>query len=243
MSEADSADVDSSGSHTYVPGPLKGGGNGRVEVQISAISRKQPKMQLTVKGKQLDVGDALRTHVAESLNAVVGKYFTNSIEANVVISREAHLFTADIVVHVGRNIVVQSSSEATEAYPAFDQACERIAKRLRRYKRRLREHHTLDVPVETVPARYQIIEAERDTVAEGDEAEADLSSQQPVVVAELETSIATLSVSEAVMRMELGELPALLFRSRGNGGLNLVYRRKDGNIGWVDPQGVEKPGA
>jgi ribosomal subunit interface protein len=195
-------------------------------------------MQLTVKGKQLDVGDALRTHVAESLEAVVGKYFNSSIEATVVISREAHLFTADIVVHAGRNIVLHSAFEATEPYPAFDQACERIAKRLRRYKRRLKERHPGGEPEVSIPARYQILEAERET---GEPVEAE--DGQPVVVAEMETRVETLTVSEAVMRLELSERPALLFRNGGNGGLNLVYRRKDGNIGWVDPQAVDKTAA
>lgn len=198
-------------------------------------------MQLTVKGKQLDVGDALRTHVADSLNSVVGKYFNKPIEANVVLTREAHLFKADIQVHVGRGIVLQSASDATEPYPAFDTACEKLAKRLRRYKSRLRNHHTdAAAALEAVPARYQILEAEKDEAhveSEGAAAEA----VQPMVIAEMETSIATLAVSEAVMRMELADAPALLFRNGAHGRLNLVYRRADGNIGWVDP--AEKAGA
>lgn len=198
-------------------------------------------MQLTVKGKQLDVGDALRTHVADSLNSIVGKYFNKPIEANVVLTREAHLFKADIQVHVGRGIVLQSASDATEPYPAFDTACEKLAKRLRRYKRRLRDHHSVEAPVlEAVPARYQILEAEKDeTHVEAEEAAAETA--QPMVIAEMETTIATLSVSEAVMRMELADAPALMFRNGAHGRLNLVYRRADGNIGWVDP--AEKAGA
>ncbi|MDQ2104007.1 ribosome hibernation-promoting factor, HPF/YfiA family [Azospirillum isscasi] len=198
-------------------------------------------MQLTVKGKQLDVGDALRSHVADSLNSVVGKYFNKPIEANVVLTREAHLFKADIQVHVGRGIVLQSASDATEPYPAFDTACEKLAKRLRRYKSRLRNHHTAEAAVqEAVPARYQILEAEKDEAhVESDEAAAEPA--QPMVIAEMETTIATLAVSEAVMRLELADAPALLFRNGAHGGLNLVYRRADGNIGWVDP--AEKAGA
>lgn len=199
-------------------------------------------MQLTVKGKQLDVGDALRTHVADSLNTVVGKYFTNSLEANVVFSREASLFKADIQVHVGRNIVLQSVAEAHEPYPAFDTACEKLAKRLRRYKRRLRDHHNGDAQHEPVPARYQILEAEADDHhLEAEDAAPDAA--QPIVVAEMQTNIDTLTVSEAVMRMELAELPALMFRNRAHGGLNLVYRRKDGNVGWVDPSDVQNTAA
>ncbi len=196
-------------------------------------------MQLTVKGKQLDVGDALRTHVAENLNTIVGKYFTKPMEANVVLSRDAHLFKADIQVRVGRGIVLQSVSEATEPYPAFDTACEKLDKRLRRYKDRLRGHHSAEgVAEELIPARYQVLEAEREEHHE--EVEADKA--HPIVVADMQTHIDTLTVSEAVMRMELAEAPALMFRNRGNGGLNMVYRRTDGNVGWVDPS-LEKAGA
>ncbi|MGQ9366598.1 ribosome hibernation-promoting factor, HPF/YfiA family [Azospirillum sp. ST 5-10] len=200
-------------------------------------------MQLTVKGKQLDVGDALRTHVADSLKSVVGKYFTKPIEANVVFSRDAHLFKADIQVHVGRGILLQSAADASEPYPAFDTACDKIAKRLRRYKGRLRGHHANGEAQEGLPARYQILEAERDEHHVDGEDAAHGEAHSPIVVAEMQTSVETLTVSEAVMRMELAETPALLFCNRAHGGLNLVYRRADGNIGWVDPQNAANPGA
>lgn len=198
-------------------------------------------MQLTVKGKQIDVGDALRTHVADSLNSVVGKYFNNSLEANVVFSRDAHLFKADIQVHVGRGILLQSASEATEPYPAFDTACEKLGKRLRRYKRRLRDHHGSDAAAEALPARYQVLEAEPED--HSDEHAEEANGAAPLVVAEMQTTIDQLSVSEAVMRMELADRPALLFRNRAHGGLNMVYRRADGNVGWVDPHDLERTGA
>jgi len=198
-------------------------------------------MQLTVKGKQLDVGDALRTHVAENLTTLVGKYFTKPMEATVVLSRDAHLFKADIQVRVGRGIVLQSVSEAGEPYPAFDTACEKLHSRLRRYKDRLRGHHGAEAAAEEpTPARYQVLEAERDDHQV--EAEAANGKAYPIVVADMQTHIDTLTVSEAVMRMELAEAPALMFRNRGNGGLNMVYRRADGNVGWVDPD-LEKAGA
>jgi len=195
-------------------------------------------MQLTVKGKQLDVGDALRTHVAENLNTLVGKYFTKPMEATVVFSRDAHLFKADIQVRVGRGIVLQSVAEATEPYPSFDTACEKLHKRLRRYKDRLRGHHTAETGgEELIPARYQVIEAEPE---HHDEPVPEKAA--PIVIADMTTHIDTLTVSEAVMRMELAEAPALMFRNRANGGLNMVYRRADGNVGWVDPA-LEKAGA
>ncbi|WP_158044135.1 ribosome hibernation-promoting factor, HPF/YfiA family [Skermanella pratensis] len=221
-------------------------------------------MHLSVKGKQLDVGDALRTHVDESLTAIVGKYFGRPIEANVVFSREAHLFKADISVHVGRNILLQSNAEASEPYPAFDTAADKIAKRLRRYKRRLKDHHKHADSGEAVdgamalaplPASQYILEAEPDEAHidgyDEDTYDAVPSSPQdghdghpqPVVIAEMTTAIDTLTVSEAVMRMDLAELPALMFRNRAHGGLNMIYRRHDGNVGWIDPKGTEGAGA
>ncbi|QJE72001.1 ribosome-associated translation inhibitor RaiA [Aerophototrophica crusticola] len=203
-------------------------------------------MQVTVKGKQLDVGDSLRTHVKDTLSALVGKYFGNPMEATVILSRDAHLYKADIQVHVGRGILLQSNAEATEPYPAFDEAADRVAKRLRRYKRRLKDHHNratvADLPV--TPARKYIIEAaadEADTLDDSGEDTAEAlngDAHQPIVVAEMQTNIEMLTVSEAVMRMDLADLPALMFRNRAHGGLNMIYRRPDGNVGWVDPTGA-----
>jgi len=191
-------------------------------------------MHLTVKGKQLDVGDALRSHVAENLKAAVGKHFDNPIDATVVFSREAHLFRADISVHVGRNILVQSNGAAAEPYPAFDTACDKITERLRRYKGRLKNHHPTPEAASQLAAQY-VLEREPENTAAGDEDAAE-GDGTPVIIAELTTPIDTLTVSEAVMRLELAELAALLFRNRAHGELNLVYRRADGHIGWVDPK-------
>ncbi|MEI6557115.1 MAG: ribosome-associated translation inhibitor RaiA [Rhodospirillaceae bacterium] len=193
-------------------------------------------MHLSVKGKQLDVGDALRSHVAENLNAVVGKFFGRPIEANVVFSRDAHLFKADISVHVGRGIMVQTIGEADEPYPAFDMACDKIAQRLRRYKERLKNHHSSveDAP-EPLHAKKYILQAEPED--HDGQAAAAVDALQPVVIAEMTTPIETLTTGEAVMRMELADLSAMMFRNRAHGGLNMVYRRTDGHVGWVDPKG------
>jgi ribosomal subunit interface protein len=199
-------------------------------------------MHVTVRGKQLDVGDALRTHINTSLAALVGKYFSKPIEANVVMTKDAHLFKADIQVHAGRNIVLQSNAEATEPYPAFDDAADKIAKRLRRHKRWLRDHHHRggDVPevaLESQPARKYILDAGLDS-AEHEEEPVDVQTDgghHSMVVAEMETAIELLTVSEAVARMDLADLPALMFRNRAHGGLNMIYRRPDGHVGWVDP--------
>jgi ribosomal subunit interface protein len=202
-------------------------------------------MHLSVKGKQLDVGDALRSHVAENLNGVVGKYFGRPIEANVVFSREAHLFRADISVHVGRGIMVQSIGEADEPYPAFDTACDKIAKRLRRYKSRLKDHHSTSesAAAHTVTATKYILQAEAEDHTHEEHADGSAQGHLPVIIAEMTTSIDLLTVSEAVMRMELAELPAMMFRNRAHGNLNMVYRRADGHVGWVDPKGVAELGA
>ncbi len=190
-------------------------------------------MQLSVSGKQIDVGDALRQHVADALEAIIGKYFGKAIESHVVFSREAHLLRADISVHLNRYLLVQGQAAAGDAYAAFDSAAERIAKRIRRYKRRLRDHHQRPRDgdaAESVPARSYVL-------AESEEADAEEApaGDQPVIIAEMECEIPALTVSEAVMRMDLADQPSFVFRNRAHGGINVVYRRSDGHIGWVDP--------
>ena len=163
-----------------------------------------------------------------NLDDAVGKYFAKALAAAVTISREAHLFRADISVHPMRGIVLQGTGMEDDAYLAFDSALQRIAKQLRRYKRRLHDHHKRRGSDETTAGSQYII------AAEGIEEELPVDGQ-PAIIAEVPTEIATLSVGEAVMRMDLADAPALMFRNRGNGILNVVYRRPDGNIGWIDP--------
>jgi ribosomal subunit interface protein len=188
-------------------------------------------MNLTVKGKNIDVGDALRTHVSEALDHGIAKYFGNPIEATVTFSKQSHLFSSDLSVHIGRGILVQAEASADQAYAAFDLAMDHLAKRLRRYKRRLRDHRRAET--ETFRASQYIL------APEGDE-EPELShtngSEAPAVIAEMQTEIPTLTVGEAVMRLDLSDLKAMMFLNRAHGGLNMVYRRNDGNIGWVDPR-------
>jgi ribosomal subunit interface protein len=187
-------------------------------------------MNLTVKGKQLDVGDALRSHIADSLEGVLGKYFGNPLEATVILSREAHRFRAQVSVHIGRGILLQSQAEAEQPYVAFDGAADKVATRLRRYKRRLRDHHRADIEMQR--AQHYVLAPEPEG-AEEQPAEAD---GKPVVVAEMISEIPTLTVGEAVMRLDLADEGAIMFRNRAHGGLNMVYRRTDGNVGWVDPK-------
>ena len=190
-------------------------------------------MQLSVNGKQLDIGDSLRQHIEREVPAIVEKYFANPTDADVTVSKEGATFRTDIAVHVGKGIVVQGHARSTDAYAAFDEAAEHMAKRLRRYKRRLRDHHRERSQKEDVlNAAQYVLAAEPDVVVdEGEPAEPD----QPIIVAEMQTRIETLSVGAAVMRMDLANLPAMMFRNSAHGGLNMVYLRTDGNIGWVDP--------
>jgi ribosome hibernation promoting factor len=189
-------------------------------------------MHITITGKQIDVGDALRQHAEAALEDIAEKYFGNALEAHVVFSREAHLIQCDLQVHVGRGILVRSESNGNEAYVAFDVAAERIDKRLRRYKRRLRNHHALDKEREreTLGRTYVLQPGEDESAAPPED-----EGSQPLVIAEMETPIPQLSVSEAVMRLDLADLPALMFTNSARGTLNVIYRRRDGNIGWVDP--------
>ncbi|MBV8549463.1 MAG: ribosome-associated translation inhibitor RaiA [Alphaproteobacteria bacterium] len=191
-------------------------------------------MQLSVKGKQIDVGDALRQHVENQLQEVIGKYFSGSLDAQVTFSREAHLFRSDITVHAGRGITLQANASATEPYPAFDNAANRIASRLRRYKKKIVDHHHEQ-------QRSEAAQIASSFILQGAEAtQEEEANDNPVVVAEMTTPIETLTVSEAVMRLDLGDLTALMFRNRAHGGLNMIYRRNDGHIGWVDPDQGKK---
>jgi ribosomal subunit interface protein len=200
-------------------------------------------MQLSVTGKQTEIGEALRRHVEASLGSILDKYFKTAIEAHVIVSKEAHLNRAEISIHIGRGIVVNARASASEAYLAFDAAAERLAKQLRRYKRRLRDHHAKGREPAGVSERamdYVLapIGEEEGEVAEAEvaEAEAGGANGAPAVIAEMSTELPSLTVGEAAMRMDLAEAPVLLFRNRSHGELNLVYRRTDGNIGWIDPE-------
>jgi ribosomal subunit interface protein len=202
-------------------------------------------MQLSVTGKQTEIGEALRRHVEGSLGSILDKYFKTAIEAHVIVSKEAHLIRAEISIHIGRGIVVNARAAASEAYLAFDAAAERLAKQLRRYKRRLRDHHAKGrEPASELATDYVLAPIEEDEAepeeqreeAEGEEAETGDVNGAPAVIAEMSTELPSLTVGEAAMRMDLAEAPVLLFRNRSHGELNLVYRRTDGNIGWIDPE-------
>lgn len=196
-------------------------------------------MQVTVTGKQIDVGDSLRTHATTATLSIVERYFGKATEAHVVFGRERHLVTAEILVHAHRSLSVQSSAAEGDPYVAFDKAAERIDKRLRRHKRRLRNHHARGKDG-AAAAPEQEATAYVLAALPDEEAHAGDGDDEPLVIAEMRTNIPHLTVSEAVMRLDLTELPALLFRNSARGNINLVYRRGDGNIGWVDPDLVDQ---
>ncbi len=190
-------------------------------------------MEISVRGKQIDVGDALRGHVENQLQSSVKKYFENALDSTVVFSKDGHGFHAEISVHAGRGMVMQGGASAADAYASFDGALGRISKQLRRYKGRISKHHKNGPSDdELLLAQYSIIETDL-----GDQ---ELPEQgTPTIVAEMPHKIATLTVAEAVMRMDLADTPAMMFRNRAHGGFNVIYRRRDGNVGWIDPRNPE----
>ncbi len=190
-------------------------------------------MEITIKGKHVDVGDALRGHAENQLQNSVKKYFENALDSTVVFSKEGIGFRADISVHAGRGMIMQGGADGNDAYIAFDGALGRISKQLRRYKTRIRNHH------QNGPSDDELLMAQYSILAsEGEDELPEVG--EPAIVAEMPHKIATLTVSQAVMRMDFAHAPVMMFRNRAHGGLNVVYRRDDGNIGWIDPSDVEK---
>lgn len=192
-------------------------------------------MQITVSGKQVELSDALRTRVATSLDTIASKYFDHALEAHVTFSRARSFFTCDINVHAGRGLLLRGEGEAADANSAFDDAAEHIAKRLRRYRRRVNDH-ARDLANRARPQagrQYTLRQEDESEGAEGGVKAATYAT----VIAETPTEIAVLSVSEAVMRMDLADQPVLMFRNSATGDLNVVYRRSDGHVAWIDPSG------
>ena len=197
-------------------------------------------MQINVSGKQVDLSDSLRTRVQSNLDMIAAKYFDHALEAHVTFGRARSFFTCDINVHAGRGLTLRGEGEAGDANSAFDDAAEHIATRLRRYRRRVNDHHR-DLAGRERPqaARAYILRAEPEEEqppsADAQHANGAPAAAFATVIAETMTEIAHLSVSDAVMRMDLADQTVLMFRNSTTGALNVVYRRSDGNIGWIDP--------
>lgn len=195
-------------------------------------------MEMTVQGKQMDVGDALKEHVEGKISDIDQKYFQHATDATVTFTKEGHgtgVFKVHISFNIGKNITVVTEAQEQDPYAAFDVASEKAAKRLRRYKRRLRDHHnrTEKTPeAELQKARAYTLAQEAQEAEEQDNHD---HEKDPAIIAEIQTHIEKMSVSEAVMRMELADSNALMFRNAGNEKINMVYMRKDGNVGWIEP--------
>lgn len=193
-------------------------------------------MQITVSGKQVEMSDALRTRVAEQLDQIAGKYFDHALEAQVTFSRARSFFTCDINVHAGRGLTLRGEGEAADAHAAFDDAAEHIAKRLRRYRRRVNEH-ARDLANRDRPeaARQYVLRHEEEETGPLQIDGTAIAHTYATVIAETAAEISRLSVGEAVMRMDLAAQTVLMFRNSTTGELNVIYRREDGHIGWIDP--------
>ena len=194
-------------------------------------------MQITVSGKQVELSDALRTRVSDHLDVIASKYFDHALEAHVTFSRARSFFICDINVHAGRGLRLRGEGEAADANSAFDDAAEHIAKRLRRYRRRVNEHARDTAKRERPEAARQYLLRQEDNAAAAAANGGGEAIAYATVIAEQMTEISLLSVGEAVMRMDLADQPVLMFRNTTTNELNVVYRRSDGNIGWIDPSG------
>ena len=197
-------------------------------------------MRVQVAGRQMDVGEALRSRIEADMATGISKYFNRATDATVTVSRNGGTGMAvDCAVHLASGISLQTQGHGGDAHSAFDDAMTKLEKRVRRYKRRLRNHHVeqkTPLPAEDA-ASYVLAPLDEDKDA------SEPFPDAPLVIAETKVPIRTMTVSMAVMELDLADRPALLFRNAVHGGFNLVYRRSDGNVGWVDPDRVRPNGA
>ncbi|APG61750.1 ribosomal subunit interface protein [Sphingorhabdus lutea] len=193
-------------------------------------------MDIRVSGHQVETGEALQGHVENRLSSMAEKYFANAISAHATFGRGPHdSFTADIIAHVMHGVVLKGHGQSQDAHKALDEAADKIEKQLRRYKRRLNDrHHQTAHALKMEEAAYTVFEIP--SYEEQDEDDDQLVGDSPVIIAETSADIPETSVSDAVMMMDLRNTSALLFKNSGTGRHNMVYRRHDGTIGWVEPK-------
>lgn len=188
-------------------------------------------MEISVTGKALDLGDALQVHVTEQLTAGVQKYFDRSAEAQVTFDKEGSEIKTEITLHLASGVYLAAQSMAHDPYGSFDTALQKLEKRLRRYKRRLKDHHADNrdpLPAESASSYVIASSAQEEATNEGEEGDA------PVIIAEGPATLRAMPVSDAVLQLELTDDPVVIFRNVKHGNLSVVYRREDGNIGWID---------
>ena len=191
-------------------------------------------MDIQVSGKNLDLGDALQAHVADRLTEGVTKYFGRGAAAMVTFNRERHVVECEMTAHLDSGVFLAAHGDGGDAYAAFETALEKLEKRVRRHKRRLKNHHGPDyepLPVEQA-SYYTLAPLPEDPDEDGEALPGDPT---PVVIAENQTALREMTVGAAVMQLDLAESPAIVFKNAAHGRLNVVYRRRDGHIGWIDP--------
>lgn len=188
-------------------------------------------MPLRVSGKNLDIGESLRNHVMEKVESVIARYFDGKVTGHVVISPEGSAFRTDCSLHLSSGMNLQSEGRAHEPYASFEQAADKIERRLRKYKKRLKEHASgHEAPAERREIANFVIEPPTD---DHEEIEGEFA---PVVVAEGTEKLKTLSVASAVSELDLTGAPVVVFQHATSSRVNIVYRRRDGAIGWLDPR-------
>jgi ribosomal subunit interface protein len=191
-------------------------------------------MDIQVSGKNMDLGEALQSHVDGRLSDSVTKYFGRRAEAVVTFSKERHIVECELTTHLASGVFLAAHGEAGDAYGAFEDALGKLEKRIRRYKGRLRDHHgNGKAPLPAESASYYLLAplGEEEGVDEATLA----ADPNPVVVAESQTALREMTVGAAVMQLDLADSPAIVFKNAAHGRLNVVYRRRDGHIGWIDP--------
>lgn len=196
-------------------------------------------MRIQVAGRQMDVGEALRTRIEGELASGVGKYFNRATDAVVTVGKNGGGgIEVDCTVHLSSGMSLQTQGHGGDAHSAFGDALTKLEKRVRRYKRRLKKHHVDGVT--TLPredaAAYVLAPLTEDDESEPDAP--DGHDAAPLVIAEATVPVRTMTVSMAVLQLDIAESPALLFRNAAHGELNMVYRRADGNVGWIDPERI-----
>lgn len=192
-------------------------------------------MKITISGQKVELGHALQEHVEAKLEESVSKYFTRALNADVMFTKESHLFVARIQVDEGvkDSIYIRSEAKNDDIYAAFEQSLEKIEKQLRRYNRRLRDHGHKKPYAELSEDELSMLATRKYVFSDENDGEAN-AEDNPLIIAEKASGIDILTVSDAVMRMNLADLPALMFINKKNNCVSVVYRRKDGNVSWVD---------
>jgi len=198
-------------------------------------------MPFRVSGRNIDVGEALRARINARVTDATAKYFDGGFSGHVTIGKEGFGFRTECVIHLDSGIVLEADALAADAYASADQAAIRLERRLRRYKSRLKDHQVTRADGQARQATDSTsVDAPSYVIAApAHDSEEEVAQWNPVIIAESTTTLKRLSVSEAVMELDMTGVPVVVFRHAGHGRINLVYRRADGHIGWVDPPTIE----